>query len=125
MIGVDLVQISEFDKRLKGGGPLMLEKMYNLSELGNLSPEHLAGVWAAKEAIRKIRRSAPHDWKDIQIFYNANGKPSARIGSQIYYVSIAHHGDYALAIAQKKTAMDNTKKAVNRVIRTVAAGKPK
>lgn len=101
MIGVDLVYIPEMQSRLESGDDIMLEKMFSLDELRDKSPEHLAGIWAAKEAVRKSLDEAPEKWTDIRILYNANGKPRAQLGDMVFDVSISHHGAYAVAVAQQ------------------------
>ena len=99
MIGVDLVYIPEFQARLESGGTALLEKLFNLEEIRSASPEHLAGVWAAKEAVRKTISKAPENWTDIRITYDHNGKPAASYAGHLYEISISHQGDYAVAVA--------------------------
>jgi phosphopantetheine--protein transferase-like protein len=102
MIGVDLVFIPEFQKQLQVGGDTFLHKAFNDSELQKDSPEHLAGVWAAKEAVVKAGSLEIGHWTDIHITYNHSGRPSATVGDEQYEISIAHHGDYAVAVAMRQ-----------------------
>jgi phosphopantetheine--protein transferase-like protein len=102
MLGVDLVYIPEFQKQLETGGDTFLQRAFNHSELQKDTTEHLAGVWAAKEAVVKAGGLAIGHWTDIHITYNHSGRPSATVGSEHYDISIAHHGDYAVAVAVKK-----------------------
>jgi phosphopantetheine--protein transferase-like protein len=104
MIGVDLVFVPEFQKRLNDGGQAFLQRAFLASEMKNRRPEHLAGLWAAKEAVAKAAENAPRKWTDIVISHDVAGKPSARLGRQQFAVSIAHHGDYAVAVAQRMEA---------------------
>lgn len=108
MIGVDLVYIPEFQTRLDAGGTALLEKMFTLDELQNRNSDHLAGVWAAKEAVRKTLPEAPSAWTDVCLVYEASGKPSARYKDIPYDVSISHQGDYAIAVAQELPRQDAT-----------------
>jgi phosphopantetheine--protein transferase-like protein len=101
MLGIDLVHIPEFQKRLQTGGDLFLHKAFNPPELAKRDPEHLAGVWAAKEAVVKAGGLHIDHWTDIQVTYDKSGKPSAHVGDEHYDVSIAHHGEYAVAVAMK------------------------
>lgn len=101
MVGVDLVYIPEFQKQLAAGGSAFIQKSFHVSEMKNRQPEHLAGLWAAKEAVVKAAEPAPEKWADIVISRDANGKPSAKLGAQEFAVSIAHHGDYAVAVAYR------------------------
>lgn len=100
MIGVDLVYIPEFQARLKAGGNVLLEKMFTLDELKDRRPEHLAGIWAAKEAVRKTMDDAPERWTDIYLTYEHTGRPSAHHGDMTYDISISHQAEYAVAVAQ-------------------------
>jgi phosphopantetheine--protein transferase-like protein len=102
MLGVDLVHIPEFQKQLTTGGATFLHKAFNPSELQKDSSEHLAGVWAAKEAILKAGGIQVGHWTDIHITYDDSGRPSATVGSEHYDISIAHHGEYAVAVAMKR-----------------------
>jgi phosphopantetheine--protein transferase-like protein len=99
MIGVDLVYIPEFQARLDAGGITLLEKMFTLTELKNRRTDHLAGIWAAKEAVRKILPDAPKAWTDIFLTYDGKGKPSAHYEQALYDISISHQGEYAIAVA--------------------------
>lgn len=104
MLGIDLVYIPEFQKQLDSGGTAFLDRTFRLSEMKNNSPEHLAGLWAAKEAVVKALPSAPDKWTDIVVSHNAGGKPQATVGRQRFEISIAHHGDYAVAVAYRNAA---------------------
>lgn len=99
MIGIDLVYIPEFQARLDAGGTALLEKMFTIEELQNRHVEHLAGIWAAKESVRKTLTKAPTSWTDIFLTYNEQGKPTAHYGKVAYDVSISHQQDYAVAVA--------------------------
>lgn len=99
-IGIDLVLISEFQKRLEQSGGAV--KVFLDSELGqNARVESLAGIFAAKEAFFKaLGRKA--DWLEVWIEKDREGKPqlySALLSADSHAeVSISHSGDYAVAI---------------------------
>jgi phosphopantetheine--protein transferase-like protein len=99
MIGVDLVYIPEFQKQLDSEGKAFMEKAFVLSEIKNRKTEHLAGLWAAKEAVMKAALVTPKKLTDIVIASDRSGMPHARVGSQKYAISISHHADYAIAVA--------------------------
>jgi len=101
MLGIDLVHIPEFQKQLASGGDTFLHKAFSTTELQNQRPEHLAGLWAAKEAVMKAGGLKPGKWQDIQISHKQNGAPIAQVGLDVYEISIAHHGEYAVAVAQR------------------------
>jgi phosphopantetheine--protein transferase-like protein len=63
--------------------------------------EHLAGLWAAKEAVTKAAAVTPAKWTDIVISYDETGRPYARIKTEEFAISISHHGDYAVAVAYR------------------------
>lgn len=104
MLGIDLVFVPEFEKQLTAGGPAFLDKAFRTSELKSHRSEHLAGLWAAKEAVIKAAAIAPEKWTDIVISHDRSGKPRARLGEQRFALSIAHHGDYAVAVACREAA---------------------
>jgi phosphopantetheine--protein transferase-like protein len=102
MLGIDLVFIPEFQKQLTIGGDNFLRKAFNEAELRQHSTEHLAGVWAAKEAVVKAGDLQIDSWTDVHIIYDDFGRPSATVRNEHYDISIAHHGEYAVAVALKK-----------------------
>lgn len=89
-IGTDIVYIPKFAEKLESAE--FVRKVFNKSELEKNTAEHLAGVFAAKEAFIKAK-GRKIDWLDIQINYQ-NGKPMIE-GSD---VSISHDKDYAVAV---------------------------
>jgi phosphopantetheine--protein transferase-like protein len=99
MIGIDLVFIPEFQKQLDIEGKAFIQKTFSLSEIKNRKTVHLAGLWAAKEAVFKACDITPKKWTDIVISHDNNGKPKASFGSQKFELSISHHADYAVAVA--------------------------
>lgn len=101
MIGVDLVFIPEFEKQLETGGSAFIQKAFRMEEMKNRRPEHLAGLWAAKEAVAKAAPELPEKWTDIVISHDSQGKPHAKLRDQAFDISIAHHGEYAVAVAIK------------------------
>ncbi len=99
-IGIDLVYIPEFQKRLERGGGV--EKVFIESELAqNPKLESLAGIFAAKEAFMKaVGRKI--DWHDVWIEKEESGKPilvsSVLASGEKTRVSISHSMDYAIAV---------------------------
>lgn len=101
MVGVDLVFIPEFREQLELSAGRIIQRAFRPSEINREGTEHLAGLWAAKEAVVKAAISAPTTWTDIIITHDASGKPHATIGMQEFALSISHHGDYAVAVAYR------------------------
>lgn len=101
MVGIDLVFVPEFQAQLQVGGDIFIEKAFQATEYIRKEPEHLAGLWAAKEAVCKAMAIPPASWRDIHISHDALGKPHAMVGDESFALSIAHHGEYAVAVAMK------------------------
>lgn len=98
MIGIDLVYLPEFEKKLKN---ISLEKIFLETELSqNKSLESLAGVFGAKEAFFKAI-GKKEDWLSVWIEKTKEGKPqlySTLIkNNKKAEVSISHAGDYTIA----------------------------
>lgn len=99
MIGIDLVFIPEFKKQLQIGGKVFLDKAFTMVEQKDTRAEHLAGLWAAKEAVVKASGMKVGRWSEISISRQTSGGLSTKVNDQDYDVSISHHGDYAVAVA--------------------------
>ena len=99
--GVDLVFIPEFEERAKRGGEGLLRKIFWESELRNTESSHLAGIFAAKEAVLKALGLPAGSWDKIEVSYGKSGRPKVRVlGKKIKScdLSISHAGDYAVAV---------------------------
>lgn len=99
MIGIDIVYLPEFEKKLKDSP---LEKVFSPFELSqNVTSKSLAGVFAAKEAFFKAV-GKKEDWLSVWIEKNRKGKPELKSlffnDDQKAEVSISHAGDYAIAV---------------------------
>jgi phosphopantetheine--protein transferase-like protein len=100
MIGVDLVYIPDFVKQMKLGGESFLAKAFTAEELKNRDANHLAGIWAAKEATFKASSNSKlRAWNEVNITWEESGKPKSRFDDVKYEISISQHGDYAVAVA--------------------------
>lgn len=102
LTGVDLTYLPRFKKALKNGGENFLRSVYLQSELENDDIQHLAGIFAAKEAVMKALSLPTGSWHDIGITYKQNGAPKAellhqRIKIHTQSLSITHQGNYVLA----------------------------
>lgn len=99
--GVDLVFISEFQKRAKRSGEGFLRKIFLESELKNTEVSHLARVFAAKEAVMKALGLPVGSWHRIEVSYQKSGKPGIKVLDKRIKdcdLSISHAGDYAVAV---------------------------
>ena len=91
--------IPEFKIQYEINETSFINNAFNLSEIKRLDIDHLAGLYAAKEAVYKAADKPPKKLTHIHISYDALGKPEASIGKQKFYISISHHGDYVVAVA--------------------------
>jgi phosphopantetheine--protein transferase-like protein len=99
MIGIDLVFIPEFRRQMEAGGAHFLERAFNPSELENQNVQHLAGLWAAKEAVIKAAGEPAGRPIDVAVSYDASGRPYGATESRSFELSISHHGEYVVAVA--------------------------
>lgn len=98
MLGIDIVYLPEFEKKIKN---LSLEKVFLDIELSqNKTAESLAGIFAGKEAFFKAI-GKKEDWLSVWIEKTREGKPEIKSllikSNQGAEVSISHAGEYAIA----------------------------
>jgi holo-[acyl-carrier protein] synthase len=117
-IGTDLIACRRIAGMLEKHREPFLDRVFCRSEqeycLKYRDPsEHLAGRWAAKEAVMKILGtgwSQGVTWTDIEVVRDAAGKPSVhlhgearlvaeRLGIARVLISISHCSDFAVAMA--------------------------
>ncbi len=107
-IGTDIIEIDRIEKAVDRWGGLFLRHVFNEEEikyaLQYKSPgPHLAGRFAAKEAVYKAIGNNRHlRWKDIKILNDADGKPYCvlnSLDSKKILISISHTRVYAVASA--------------------------
>lgn len=95
-IGCDIIEIKRIERLDKS----TLQKIFHPTELKN-KPESLAGIFAAKEACKKVFNDLK--WHDIEIKKTKEGKPFAVLIDDEKIVSkdlsISHDGKYAMATA--------------------------
>jgi holo-[acyl-carrier protein] synthase len=100
-IGIDLVRIPKMAELMEDAG--FLERVFHPSEMRDLRPERLAGIFAAKEALFKAL-GAPRRWLEAEVDRDPEGRPLLRIAPKSappdllsLDLSIAHEGEYAAA----------------------------
>ncbi len=100
--GIDIVEAKEFKASLKSGGPTFLHRVFLPSELTRPEPTHLAGVFAAKEAVIKALALPIGSWLAIEIRYEQSGRPFAVVDSPVTLkdsdLSISHTKTVAVAV---------------------------
>ena len=116
MPGVDIVEISRIDELMKKRGEKFLNRVFTHEELKYClgksgTPSHLAGRFAAKEAVIKLLKGEKSpDLKSVEIIRGKNGEPIVRLRNEavdmaknrgIHYISISisHSRDFAVAFA--------------------------
>jgi holo-[acyl-carrier protein] synthase len=107
--GVDITEVKRLRQAIEKWGNAFLDRVFTDEELENAKTrgslyQHLAGRFAAKEAVFKALGDAHLNWKDVQILNDKEGKPCCRIlngrGKKIeVHISISHVKNYAVANA--------------------------
>ena len=116
--GIDVVEIPRLAEVIERHGPRFLERVFTPAEREycrgkKRELEHLAGRFAAKEAVFKVLGTGwagRISWQDVEVTNTAAGQPvvtlrgeCARLAEQLgirrILVSISHTGDWAAASA--------------------------
>jgi len=118
-IGVDVVCIANWERRLKLGGDALLNRVYTESELEFAAgrPERLATRLAAKEAVLKALGTGFKGvgFKTVEVKVDDAGKPmisltgtsaqrARQLGLEGFAISLCHEDGYAIAIAAGSAA---------------------
>jgi len=107
--GVDITEVNRIRKAVEKWGDAFLNRVFTGDELINAKTrgslyQHLAGRFAAKEAVFKALGDAELNWQDVEILNDKEGKPFCKLlnskgkGVDII-VSISHVKNYAVANA--------------------------
>lgn len=104
-LGSDILELERFQKSFQKYPQKFKRDIFNAEELKNKNIQHLAGIFAAKEAVIKALDLQPGAWKNIEIKYKSSGKPqfflkSSKEQSPIISqdISISHDGGYIIAV---------------------------
>jgi len=107
--GVDITEVRRLRQAVEKWGEDFLNRVFTKEELENAKTrgslyQHLAGRFAAKEAVFKALGDPRLNWKDVQILNDEEGKPYCKIlngkGRKIdVHISISHVKTYATASA--------------------------
>lgn len=104
-VGCDIVYIRTFQNALEKHPEKFQRDIFCDSELENSDPQHLAGIFAAKEAVMKALDMRPGLWKLIEIKKMPSGKPYVVLAKKISKdirtsdISVSHQGEYVVAVA--------------------------
>jgi holo-[acyl-carrier protein] synthase len=107
--GVDITEVSRLRRAIEKWDKEFLQKVFTRDELKHAKThsslyQHLAGRFAAKEAIFKAMNVKELTWKDVEILSDKQGRPIARIINDKIrkvdiHLSISHVKNYAVASA--------------------------
>lgn len=105
-IGVDVVEVSRFETFSQNKSSNFLQKVFTSYELDycfqykDVAP-HLAGIFAAKEAVSKALGAKRYPFIEIEIRHRKDGKPVAYQHMKVLpiSISIAHTSSVSIAVA--------------------------
>jgi len=108
-MGVDITEVRRLRQAVEKWGQDFLQRIFTAEELKSAKNrssfyQHLAGRFAAKEAIFKALGDKNLGWQDVQILNDAEGKPFCILLNQKgknveAHISISHVKTYAVASA--------------------------
>ncbi len=116
--GIDMVECARLAEMIKKHGRKFLDRVFTPAELDYCLDkkrciEHLAGRFAAKEAVLKVLGTGWRDgitWTDVEISNSPSGQPRVRLAGRCrqiadelglagIFISISHIGTHAIASA--------------------------
>ncbi len=107
--GVDITEVRRLRQAIEKWGAEFLNRVFTKEELKYAKTrssryQHLAGRFAAKEAVFKALGDKDLGWKDVQIVNDKEGKPNCLILNSKnkkvdVHISISHVKTYAVASA--------------------------
>ncbi len=102
-VGCDIVKVSRIEKMMQT--QTAMQKVFHPSELSRFEAEHLAGIFAVKEAAFKAFGLKNDSWQLVEVQYSPSGKPDLLMANQINDLkilstdcSISHDGGFAFAV---------------------------
>jgi len=114
-VGTDITEVKRLKQAAEKWGDSFLGRIFTKSELDNAAKrgsayyQHLAGRFAAKEAVFKALGEPDLGWKDIEVVNDPAGKPCCKIlngkgKNRQVLISISHVKNYAVAnaVVEKK-----------------------
>ena len=107
--GVDITEVRRLRQAVEKWGDAFLNRVFTKEELRHARTrasfyQHLAGRFAAKEAVLKALGDQRLNWKDVRILNDKEGKPYCKITNEQIkkadiHISISHVKSYAVANA--------------------------
>jgi holo-[acyl-carrier protein] synthase len=108
MVGIDLAEVSRFSPMAKDRNHAFLKKVFSKEEIAycfsrSNTAQHLAGMFAAKEAASKALGVEKYPFAEIEVRHTKAGAPQAwsrKTGKKLNIsVSITHTATIAAAMA--------------------------
>jgi holo-[acyl-carrier protein] synthase len=106
--GVDITEVKRLKAATEKWGDAFLKRVFTAQELAQAKQrvsfyQHLAGRFAAKEAVFKAMGDPQLSWQDLEIVNDGQGKPLCRLLKRRWkakvHISISHVKNYAVANA--------------------------
>ena len=107
--GVDIIEVRRIKNSIDKYGQAFLKRIFTDRELDKAKEhksffQHIAGRFAAKEAVFKALNIATLNFKEVQILNDDRGKPHCSLLNDSQnkfsiYISISHIKNYAVASA--------------------------
>ncbi len=105
--GVDITEVNRLRKAIEKWGASFQDRVFTKKEMENAQTRgslylHLAGRFAAKEAVFKALGNMQLNFKDVQILNDKDGRPYCEVLNNKakdceIHVSISHVKNYAVA----------------------------
>ena len=101
-IGTDIVEVERFKNKPELWNRFLSPKESEYLDKFRAKEEHIAGFWAAKEALVKALNRKDFNFSSVTIAHDENGKPFFEFdGIEIkgkLYLSISHERKFAAAV---------------------------
>jgi holo-[acyl-carrier protein] synthase len=107
--GTDITEVRRLREAIEKWGYVFLNRVFTKEELQNAKSrsslyQHLAGRFAAKEAVFKALGDTGLNWQEVEILNDKEGKPYCKIlkdkaKDKVVHISISHVKSYATATA--------------------------
>lgn len=101
-IGTDIVEVERFKDKPELWNRFLSEKEHAYIGRFSFKEEHVAGFWAAKEALVKALNKRDFNFSSVSVIHDENGKPFFEFdGMEIegnLHLSISHERKFATAV---------------------------
>ena len=101
-VGTDIVEVVRFKDKPELWNRFMSGKERDYIDKFRVKEEHVAGFWAAKEALVKALNRKDFNFSSVSVLHDENGKPFFEFdGLEIegkVHLSISHEKSFATAV---------------------------